>query len=114
MKRLSVLLVLLLLSLPAFADQVVQVWTAQDTNVTTTVATQGFKTAQVTIWAASGSPDGTVTIYYVPPNGGQWVTLKTYATPSAAKTFAGPVGTTLALALSGNSTGTVSANVVLK
>ena len=117
MKKLSAALavvVLLLCAVPILADQVVPVWADNGTNASTTVNTQGYKTAQVTIWASTGSPDGTVTISYVPPGGGPWVTLKTYATPTTAKTFAGPAGSTLGLALTGNTTGKVSVTVVLK
>lgn len=116
MKRAAIILTLLLLLLAgaAYADKVVWVWTAQATPAQTTLDTVGYQTAQITIYAASGSPDGTVTIYLVPPGGGALVSLATYATPSTPKTFRGPVGTALAIALTANTTGTVAVNAVLK
>lgn len=97
----------------ASADKVSTVWAAQTLNVQSEVDTTGYKTAQVTISAVSGSPDGTATIYYVAPNGERTL-LKSYATPTTAKTYAGQCGTKLVLALTGNSTGAVGAVVVLK
>lgn len=115
MKKIIVALVLLLaLPLLAATDKVVTVWTGQATNISTTVLTDGYATAQVTFWAASGSPDGTARVYLVPPNGAPLVLLATYATPTTAKTLRGPAGTSLVLALSGMTTGTVGAVVVLK
>ena len=111
-----ILVLLLVLALPALAatDKVVTVWTAQATNTSTAVPSDGYQTAQVTIWAASGSPDGTVRIYSQAPGGAPLVLLATYATPTAAKTFRGPAGTGIVVALSGNTTGTVGAVAVLK
>lgn len=115
MKRITLALCLLLaFTAMAATDKVVTVWTAQATNTSTTVLTDGYQTAQVTFWAKSGSPDGTAKVYNVPPNGAPLVLLATYATPTTAKTFRGPAGTSLVLALSGMSTGTVGAVVVLK
>ncbi len=115
MKKLTLALCLVLaLSAAAATDKVVTVWTAQATNTSSTVVTDGYQTAQVTFWGASGSPDGTARVYLVPPNGAPLVLLATYATPSTAKTFRGPAGTSLVLALSGMTTGTVGATVVLK
>lgn len=111
---LAFVLALLLLAGVAAADKVVPIWAAQAAPASTIIDTVGYQTAQVTIWAASGSPDGTVTIYLVPPGNAGFITLATYATPSAAKTFRGPAGVTLAIALAGNTTGTVGVNVVLK
>ena len=109
-------ILLLVLALPALAatDKVVTVWTGQATNTSTAVASDGYQTAQVTIWAKTGSPDGTVKVYSQAPAGAPLVLLATYATPTTAKTFRGPAGTSLVLALSGMSTGTVGAVVVLK
>lgn len=115
MKKLTLALCLLLaFAAPAATDKVVTVWTAQATNTSATVLTDGYQTAQVTIWAASGSPNGTAKVYLVPPNGAPLVLLAAYATPTTAKTFRGPTGTSLVLALTGMSTGTVGAVVVLK
>lgn len=116
MKRaLSLVLALFLLALPAFAaDKVESIWTAQATNTAKAVQTAGYGEAQVTVWAASGTPDGTVSIYNAPPLGAPLVFLASYPTPTAAKTFRGPAGTTLIVALSGNTTGTVGAVAVLK
>ena len=107
---------LLLLSIPALAatDKVVTVWTGQATNISTAVASDGYQTAQVTIWAKSGAPDGTVRVYSQAPAGAPLVLLATYATPTTAKTFRGPAGTGIVVALSGNTTGTVGAVAVLK
>lgn len=107
---------LLLLSIPALAatDKVVTVWTGQATNISTAVASDGYQTAQVTIWAKSGSPDGTVRVYSQAPAGAPLVLLATYATPTTAKTFRGPAGTDIVVALSGNTTGTVGAVAVMK
>ncbi len=115
MKKLTLALCLLLAFVATAAtDKVVTVWTAQATNTSTTVLTDGYQTAQVTIWAASGSPDGTARVYLVPPAGAPLVLLATYATPTTAKTFRGPAGTSLVLALSGMTTGTVGCVAVLK
>lgn len=107
-------LCLLLIAGNALADKVVTVWTAQPAPAQTEIDTSGYQTAQITIWATSGSPDGTVTIYLVPPGGAPLVSLASYATPSAVKTFRGPAGTRLAVALTGNTTGEVAAYAVLK
>lgn len=107
-------LCLLLLAGVASADKAVSVWAAQATDTSTTVTSDGYQTAQVTVWAVSGSPDGTVRIYSRAPSGAPLVLLATYATPTAAKTFRGPAGVGIVVALSGNSTGTVGAVVVLK
>ena len=116
MKRVIVfLLALALLTAPAFAaDKVEPIWTAQATNTSKAVQTAGYGEAQITVWAASGSPDGTVSIYNAPPAPAPLVLLATYATPTTAKTFRGPAGTTIIVALSGNTTGTVGAVAVLK
>lgn len=116
MKRLllSLALCLALLSGVASADKVVPIWAAQATPAQTQIDTVGYQTAQVNVWATSGTPDGTVTVYLVPPGNAGLVTLATYATPTTVKTFRGPAGATLAIALSGNTTGTVGVNVVLK
>ena len=59
MKRaLVLLLALALLAAPAFAaDKVELIWTAQATNTSKSVQTAGYGEAQITVWAASGSPD---------------------------------------------------------
>ena len=117
MKKIICALVLAVaLASVAFAatDKVVPIWTAQGTNTSATVATDGYQTAQVTVWAASGSPDGTVRIYSSAPGGAPLVLLATYATPSAAKTFRGPAGASLVVTLTSNTTGTVGAVAVLK
>ena len=113
-KTLIALVLLLALPLLAASDKVVTVWTAQATNVSTAVDTAGYQTAQVTVWAVSGSPDGTVRVYSQAPAGAPLVLLATYATPTAAKTFRGPAGSGIVIALSGNTTGTVGAVAVLK
>jgi len=113
-KKLILALCLLLAAGVASADKVVPIWAAQTAPAQTIVDTSGYQTAQVTIWAASGSPDGTVTIYLVPPGNAPLMALTSYATPSSVKTFRGPAGTRLAVALTGNTTGTVAAYVVLK
>jgi hypothetical protein len=114
-RLLFALLVAVILAGPVAAgDKVNLVWTAQATNTTATIDTTGYKSAQVTIWAAEGSPDGTVSIYYDSDRGGPLVLLKQYATPTTVKTFAGPVGTKLVVGLSGMSTGKVGCTVVLK
>lgn len=107
-------LVLLLVSGVAHADKIIPIWAAQTAPAQTVVDTSGYQTAQVSIWAASGSPDGTVTIYLVPPGDGPLMALASYATPTTVKTFRGPAGVRLAVALTGNSTGTVAAYMVLK
>ncbi|MFZ2908006.1 MAG: hypothetical protein WA014_02570 [Minisyncoccia bacterium] len=122
MKRTIILLVVavLALALPAFAaDKVEPIWSAQAANASKLLSTAGFGEAQVTVAVMSGSPDGTVTIYYQPPNGLPLVSVAS-TTPSAwtagttAKTFRGPAGTALLVVLSGNTTGTVGAVAVLK
>lgn len=122
MKRTIILLVVavLALALPAFAaDKVEPIWSAQATNTSKLLSTAGFGEAQVTVAVMSGSPDGTVTIYYQPPNGLPLVSVAS-TTPSTwtagvtAKTFRGPAGTALLVVLSGNTTGTVGAVAVLK
>ena len=116
MKRALILfLALAFLVAPVYAaDKVEPIWTAQATNASKAVQTAGYGEAQVTVWAASGSPDGTVSIYNAPPAPAPLVLLATYATPTTAKTFRGPAGTTIIVALSGNTTGTVGAVAVLK
>lgn len=114
MKRALVFLLALFLVGPLSADQVKSIWTAQTAPAAVAIPTDGYQTAQVTIWVVSGSPDGTVTIYSQPPGGAPLVALKTYATPTTAKTFRGPAGTGLVVALSGNTTGAVGAIAVLK
>lgn len=96
------------------SDKVVTVFNGQATSKSTVVDTAGYAEAQVTVWGASGSPDGTVTVYHSTPSGAPLVALATYATPSAAKTFRGPVGTAIVVTLTGNTTGTVSVVAVLK
>lgn len=122
MKRTIILLVVaaLALAFPAFAaDKVEPIWSAQATNTSKLLSTAGFGEAQVTVAVMSGSPDGTVTIYYQPPNGLPLVSVAS-TTPSTwtagvtAKTFRGPAGTALLVVLSGNTTGTVGAVAVLK
>lgn len=111
----AVVLALLLVFAPlAAADKVVTVWAAQATNTSTSVSSEGYQTAQVTVWAVSGSPDGTVRIYSQAPSGAPLVLLATYATPSAAKTFRGPAGVGIVVTLTENTTGTVGAVAVLK
>ena len=114
--RKTIVALVLLLALPLLAatDKVVTVWTAQAANISSTVLTDGYQTAQVTIWAKSGSPDGTVKVYSQAPAGAPLVPLATYATPTTAKTFRGPAGISIVVALSGNTTGTVGAVAVLK
>lgn len=115
-KPLLALILAVILASTAFAatDKVVSIWTAQGTNTSASVASDGYQTAQVTVWAASGSPDGTVRIYSHAPSGAPLVLLATYATPSTAKTFRGPAGTGIVVTLTGNTTGTVGAVAVLK
>ncbi len=115
MKRALILfLALAFLAAPVYAaDKVEPIWTAQATNTAKTIQTAGYGEAQVVVWAASGTPNGTVSIYDATP-GAPLVLLATYATPTTAKKFRGPAGTTLVVALSGNSTGTVGAVAVLK
>lgn len=114
MKRAIILLVVLLaLALPAFAADVKPIWTAQAANVATPVDVSTYQSGQVVVWAASGTPDGTVTIYDTTP-GAPSVKLAEYPTPTAAKKFRGPVGVSLLVVLSGNTTGTVGAVAVLK
>jgi hypothetical protein len=121
-KRIPTLL-LILLAVIAFswavsADEVKTIWTAQAANTSKLLSTAGYGEAQVTVAVMSGSPDGTVTIYYQPPNGLPLVSVIS-TTPSTwagttAKTFRGPAGTALLVVLSGNTTGTVGAVAVLK
>ena len=105
---------LALLPLGLLAERTVPVWTAQATNVETAVDTTGAASAVVSIWAASGTPDGTVRIIYLPLGSPTYVTLATYAMPTSVKSFRGPVGEGLRLVLTGNTTGTVGAVAVLK
>ena len=89
------------------------VWSAQTTDATEVIETRDASVAQVTIWAASGSPDGTVTIYKSDSNAPE-VKLAEYAKPTSAKCLSGPVGMRLRIALTGMSTGAVGVKVVLK
>ena len=117
MKKLSAVLVIVIvfvLALPASADKVVTVFSGQDVPKSVAVDTTGYQTALVTIWAASGTPNGTVTIYSQPPLGAPPVALATYATPTTAKTFRGPVGASIVVSITGLSSGTISAVAVLK
>lgn len=103
----------LVCAMPLAAETVVDVWTAKDANASATIPTGTYKEAQVTVWSPSGTADGTFTLSYISPSG-QWVTLKTYATPVAAKTYRGPVGSQLGFAWTGRTAGTLSVQVVLK
>lgn len=91
-----------------------RVWTAQATNTTVFVPTPGGTEAQVTV-IGNSSPDGTVTIYTCPNREtAGCVAVATYATPSAAKTYAGTSSSQLYVTLTGNTTGNVDLFVVLK
>lgn len=96
------------------SDKVVSVLAGQADDTSVTVDTAGYSEAQVTIWASSGSPDGTVTIYHVTPLGAPLKELASYATPTVPKTLRGPVGVAIVVALTGMSVGEVSAVAVLK
>lgn len=102
-----------ILAAPAFAETVVNVWDAKDANASATLATGTYKEAQVTVWSPSGTADGTFTLSYVTASG-QWVALKAYSTPVAAKTYRGPVGSQLGFSWTGRTAGTLSVQVVLK
>lgn len=105
------LLLVLLFSGVASADQVYTCFAASGTNGSGTcgvIATGGYTVATVSIAAASGSPDGTVTIYV------DGKSVYTYATPTTLKVIRGPVAGKLAVGLSGNTTGTVDVTVRLK
>lgn len=104
-------LLILLLALPAFGDQVTTATLNSTTSKTITVDTAGYSVATVTVLAASGTPDGTVQVYV---DGKSLGTAAQYATPTTTKVFRGPVSGTLVVALGGNSTGTVSVTVRLK
>ena len=87
------------------------------TNGTYFINTNNYKSANVTVVAASGTPDGTVTIYTVP--GGvddvsKRVQVEQYATPTTAKAYIGPCQGGLVITLTGNTTGTVSVTGSLK
>lgn len=91
-----------------------RVWTAQATNTTVFVPTPGGTEAQVTV-IGNSSPDGTVTISTCPNRDTDGcVVVATYATPSAAKTYAGTSSAQLYITLTGNTTGNVDLYVVLK
>lgn len=79
-----------------------------------TIESAQFSEAQVSVKAATGTPDGTVTVKVATPSGGDPVTVATYATPTTVKTYRGPVGAGLTVALTGNTTGTVQITVLLK
>lgn len=112
-KAAALLALVFLLARPLAGDTVKALLTAQATDTSVSVSASGYQVAVVTVWAASGSPDGTVRIYSSAP-GAPLVLLATYATPSTAKSFRGPVDASLVVALTGNTTGTVSAVAVLK
>lgn len=107
----------LIIALSARADVAFTAFNASGTNGTYVQNTAGYKTISVTVLAASGSPDGTVTVYVVP--GGtdsvaKRVAVATYATPTTAKTYYGPATGAVVIELTGNSTGTVTVTGVLK
>lgn len=112
MKRAFTALVLVLgLIVPAVA--LAAGWVVFPSGTLTTAApssgpldTSIYLRYQVTLAAASGTPDGTVTIYTIAPTGDQ-IAMSTYATPTTAKTFVGECQTKLLINLSGNTTGTV-------
>lgn len=112
-RSLFTLLLVAALALPATAATQYMVWTDQATNASTTIDTSQAREAQVTVWGSSGSPDGTVKVFVISPDG-QWVLVSTYATPTTAKTYRGPTGTRLGFSLTGNTTGRVSVAVLLK
>lgn len=85
------------------------------TNGTVRLDTAWAREAQVTVWGSTGSPDGTVTVYHATPGtGAPAVELFNYATPTTAKTYTGPTGAALEIALTGNTTGKVSVVVGLR
>lgn len=107
----------LVVAFTARADVAFTAFDASGTNGTYVQNTAGYKTISVTVLAASGSPDGTVTVYVVP--GGtdsvaKRVAVATYATPTTAKTYYGPATGAVVIELTGNSTGTVTVTGVLK
>lgn len=111
MKKFALLLLVLLLAAPALGLTVTVPLDAATTNQTKTIDTSTYKEAIVTVSGAS--PDGTLTVY-VESVKGERVAVATYATPSTAKTWIGPTGYRLTLALTGMSTGSVTVSVGLR
>lgn len=107
---------LLLLTREARAsDSEKVVFTAQGTDTSVYVDARGYNSAIVTIWAASGSPNGSVVVYKDDGSDAPLVEHGRYATPSTAKAFVCyPLGRGMRFVLTGNSTGTVGTKVVLK
>lgn len=104
-------------SLAAQADLGFTAFNNTGTNGTYFINTANYKSANITVLAASGSPNGTVTVYTVP--GGvddvaKRVQVEQYATPTTAKAYIGPTQGGLVITLTGNSTGTVSVTGSLK
>jgi hypothetical protein len=89
---------------------------ATTANGTWTYGTSNSDMAQVTIWASTGSPDGTVTVYTRTGTGtATRVQVAQYATPtSTAKTYSGETQAHLDVVVTGLSTGTISFEVVTK
>lgn len=107
----------LVVCLAAQADVGFTAFANTGTNGTYFINTNNYKSANVTVVAASGTPDGTVTIYTVP--GGvddvaKRVQVEQYATPTTAKAYIGPCQGGLVITLTGNTTGTVSVTGSLK
>lgn len=98
----------------ANADTSKLIWSVQATDAQETIDTRGYWDAQITIWASSGTPNGTVYVYADDGPDAPIVELAKYATPTAAKKFAGKPGLAIRVVLSGNTTGTVGVKVVLK
>jgi hypothetical protein len=112
----SALVLGVLLSSVARADVIVPIWTAQAAaSATFSRDTAGFREAQVTVGATPGtSPAGTVTIYVAATPTSPLISVSSYATPTAPKTFRGPVGGMIYVVLTGNSVGTVDAVLLLR
>ena len=111
---LAVLLVAGLVAPTALADKLWAAISASGANQVVSVDSASYKTAQVTVWAASGSPDGTVTIYVRASPIAARRQVAQYATPTVAKTFMGAAGGVLEVELTANTVGTITVVGILK
>jgi len=93
-----------------------RVFEAQGSNTTTVLDTKDFGFAVVSI-TGNSTPDGTVNVYTLPSAveyTSNAVNVITYATPTTTKQFVGFPAGALKFELTGNTTGNVDVEVVLK
>lgn len=93
-----------------------RIFDAQGTNTTQVLDAKDFSIAIVSV-TGNSTPDGTVNVYTI-PSAVEYTTNKVnviaYATPTTTKQFIGFPNGALLFELTGNTTGNVDVEVVLK